>query len=78
MKLSELQRLTLENLHLKRQILEINFSKLQEELGRIISEYDNIVDPFCKEHNLDKEKIQINLQTGEVILQEGGDAKLVG
>lgn len=66
MQLSELQRLNLENIQLKRKLIESDFLTLQNEVSKLNVSWNKIIDAFCKENELDKEKIQINLQTGEV------------
>lgn len=73
MKLSEINRLQLENIQLKRNLVENAFNNLQMQVAELTKEQNDIITKFCEEHNLDKEKININLQTGEVILQEEGD-----
>lgn len=73
MKFSELQRLTLENIHLKLKMIESDFMNLQKEMMKLREAHEEIVKGFCEEHNLDPTKININLQTGEVILLQGGE-----
>lgn len=67
MKLSENQRLTLENIQLKRTLAENVFINLQKQMDDLIKQWDGIMGDFCKTHNLDPLKVQINLQTGEVL-----------
>jgi len=67
MKLGENQRLTLENIQLKRSLAENVFINLQKQMDELIKQWDGIVSDFCKTHNLEPSKVQINLQTGEVL-----------
>lgn len=73
MKLDELTRLKLENIQLKRNLLLSTFEKMQAESEALANEWNTVVKKFCEEHNLDANKINIQVQTGEIILPEGGN-----
>lgn len=68
MKLSETQRLQLENLHLKKILLEKEVSDIRFRFAEINKQWNKILSGFLKEHDkeIELDKISINLATGEV------------
>jgi len=70
MKLSNKQRLQLENNGLKQRLIQIEMAKLKEEFDKLQRERREIFEQVSKENNLDVNKIKIDIQTGEVRLIE--------
>ena len=70
MKLSNKQRLQLENNGLKQRLIQIEMAKLKEEFDKLQREHREIFEQVSKENNLDVDKINIDIQTGEVRLIE--------
>ena len=70
MKLSNKQRLQLENNGLKQRFIQIEMAKLKEEFDKLQREHREIFEQVSKENNLDVDKINIDIQTGEVRLIE--------
>jgi len=68
MKLNETQRLQLENLHLKKILLEKEVNEIQLRYADIQSKWDGVLKEFLKEEGKEIElnKLSINLATGEV------------
>lgn len=63
MKISEIDRLRIENIGLK-----VRF--LKQETDKLFAENDAIITKFCEENQLDPNKISIDVITGEVKLIE--------
>jgi len=70
MKISNEQRLQLENNGLKQRFIQIEMAKLKEEFDKLQREHREIFEQVSKENNLDVDKINIDIQTGEVRLIE--------
>lgn len=75
MKLGELERLTLENIQLKLRMIELESRNLEKEIVKLREAHNGIVSGFYEANNIDPTKINMNLETGEVILQGGENAE---
>jgi len=72
MKLSEMDRLILENADLKLQLINKATKELVNQSKEVKQAGDVVIKKFCEENNLDATKISIDPNTGEVKLIESG------
>ncbi|KKS58931.1 MAG: hypothetical protein UV26_C0034G0003 [candidate division WWE3 bacterium GW2011_GWF2_42_42] len=70
MKLSELERLSLENIGLKLSLIQDHINRLNQEANKLQVDKIGIFKNFAESNSLDVDKMSIDVPTGEVSLIE--------
>ena len=70
MKLSELERLQLENIGLKLNMLQNQSLLIQQEVNKLHVEKENLFKTFAEANGIEISKMSIDISTGDVSLIE--------